>query len=223
MREEGHGVGVEQEGRMSQNCMKKGWKTLLSFCLKKNFFFLQLKYCFKALAGLQKWNEKQIPQKSWSTIKIMNKVVQNALISVIFFNKPGAFQTGAYLSWRKPSAPWLKSSQQIWWSWSWYDNKSYSRSKNSMGFERGLIWVPIPPPLYITWASLSEWLCYLSSLTFRTCKNSKNNACLNGKLTCVEAAGVVGRRWDWACVGKENDSVFVSRALQDICSITQSS
>lgn len=33
----------------------------------------------------------------------MNKVVQNVLISVIFFNKAGAFQTGAYLSWRKPS------------------------------------------------------------------------------------------------------------------------
>lgn len=223
MREEGHGVGVEQEERISQNCMKKGWKTLLSFCFKKIFFFLQLKYCFKALAGLQKWNEKQIPQKSWSTIKIMNKVVQNALISVIFFNKAGAFQTGAYLSWRKPSTPWLKSLQQIWWSWLWYDNKSYSRSKNGMGFEHGLIWARIPLPLYITWVSLNKWLCSLSSLSFLTCKDANNNTCLNGKLTCVEAAGVVGRHWDWACLGKENDSVFVSRALQDIYSITQSS
>lgn len=162
MREEGHGVEAEQEGRISQNYMKKGWKTL-SFCFKKNknFFFLQLKYCFKVLAGLQKWNEKQIPQKSWSTIKIMNKVVQNVLISVIFFNKAGAFQTGAYLSWRKPSAPWLKSLQQIWWSWLWYDNKSYSRSKNGMGFESGLIWVRIPPPL-LYYLSLFEWVTMLS-------------------------------------------------------------
>ena len=203
MREDRHGVEAEQEGRISQNCMKKGWKTLLSFCLKKNknFFFLQLKYCFKALAGLQKWNEKQIPQKSWSTIKIMNKVVQNVFISVIFFNKAGAFQTGAYFSWRKPSAPWLKSLQQIWWSWLWYVNKSYSHSKNGMGFESGLIWVQIPPPLYITWASLSEWPCYLSTLSFLTCKNSKHNACLNGKLTSVEAAGVVCGHWDLSLFG----------------------
>ena len=204
MREDGHGVEAEQEGRISQNCMKKGWKTLLSFCLKKKiktFFFLQFKYCFKALAGLQKWNEKQIPQKSWSTIKIMNKVVQNVFISVIFFNKAGAFQTGAYFSWRKPSAPWLKSLQQIWWSWLWYVNKSYSHSKNGMGFESGLIWVQIPPPLYITWASLSEWPCYLSTLSFLTCKNSKHNACLNGKLTSVEAAGVVCGHWDLSLFG----------------------
>lgn len=81
-----------------------------------------LKYCFKALASLQMWNEKQIPQKSWRTIKLTNKVVQNALISGLFFNNIGAF----HLEWiyleGGPLHGAIRVYSNVWWSGSGQDN-----------------------------------------------------------------------------------------------------
>ena len=85
----------------------------------------------------------------------MNKVVQNALISVIFFNKAGAFLTDCiYLEGGPPHQGLRVSSKSG--GHGCGDNKKPSRSETDMDFESGLTWVQVPPSLFSTWVSLSK-------------------------------------------------------------------